>query len=398
MHRNKPFWGNIHIVVISANPVELLRSLNDHGVKLFQPVVGEDLSVSFYIKYSDFKQVVRVIQKRGDRLVNYRRYGILWNMLNVFKRPVLLVGLIIICSLSIFLPGRILFIQVMGNSLVPEDEIISLAEYNGMSFGTPRKQIRSEQVKNLLLSKIPRLEWVGVNTSGCVAKISVKERMIWEDKQERPGISSIIAAQSGIITDITITRGTSVCKVGQAVEKGDLLVSGYNEGGICLYATEAEAEVYGETKRKVCVLYPNKCLCAKDKTGVDKKISVIFGKKRINFYKGSGIYDASCDKMYAQYYIMLPGGWQLPVSIVVEKIINRDFEEQPIAREQATILLEQFADQYLKTQMIAGRIVDKAYELYCQEDTYRIDGTYLCTELIGQTHFEEITDHYGENH
>ena len=36
--------------------------------------------------------------------------------------------------------------------------------------------IRSEKVKNSLLQRIPQLQWAGINTDGCVAVISVREK------------------------------------------------------------------------------------------------------------------------------------------------------------------------------------------------------------------------------
>jgi hypothetical protein len=49
------------------------------------------------------------------------------------------------------------------------------------------------------------------------------------------------------------------------------------------------------------------------------RYSILLGKKRINFYKGSGIYDGSCVKMVSQYHLTLPGDYVLPVTVVKEE-------------------------------------------------------------------------------
>ena len=89
-------------------------------------------------------------------------------------RPVLLAGLGILFLLAMYLPSRVLFIRVEGNMQIPDRQILAAAEECGIRFGASRREVRSEKVKNALLSSVPQLQWAGVNTAGCVATISVR--------------------------------------------------------------------------------------------------------------------------------------------------------------------------------------------------------------------------------
>ena len=129
------------------------------------------------------------------------------------------------------------------------------------------------------------------------------------------------------------------------------------------------------------------------KNTTEKKYSVIIGKKRINFYKGSGISDASCDKMYSESYVTLPGGFKLPIIIVTETVTYYENDEVTLSKPS----LSQFASRYLTQQMVAGT-VDYRWEIDASDDQlYTLEGKYACTEMIGQVRSEEIIKPYEQH-
>ena len=79
-------------------------------------------------------------------------------------------------------------------------------------------------MKNALLQQIPTLQWAGINTDGCVATISVREKTVQMQQDVRYPVISIVAVRDGYITQMTVTAGSAGCKVGQSVEKGQVLI------------------------------------------------------------------------------------------------------------------------------------------------------------------------------
>ena len=121
-----------------------------------------------------------------------------------------------------------------------------------------------------------------------------------------------------------------------------------------------------------------------------QKFSIIFGKKRINFYSGSGILDSSCVKMYDKRYVTLPGGLQLPVVIVTETWITCQEQSVPLVAEQESQALSQLSRRYLKEQMVAGTILSNEEEITVAEGLICLTGEYGCIEMIGREQNEEI--------
>jgi similar to stage IV sporulation protein len=295
----------------------------------------------------------------------------------------------------LYLPTRVLFVKVEGNINIPDRLIISEAEQCGIGFGASRRHVRSEKMKNALLSAIPQLQWAGVNTTGCVAIISVKERSETDQVKQDYGVNSIIAARDGVIRDIIVTRGNALCKTGQAVKQGQVLVSGYTDCGIFIKAEPAEAEIFAQTLRNLDVVSPHYFAKRTNEMGVTKRYSVRIGKNIINFCKDSGISDAEYVKMYKEKILTLPGGFQLPVALIIEQNVRYDYVQMPAPADDGTAWLTQKADKYLRNQMIAGSILDSNVFVEQLDDVYHLSGNYSCLESIGQVRGEENIQNDG---
>ena len=118
--------------------------------------------------------------------------------------------------------------------------------------------------------------------------------------------------------------------------------------------------------------------------GIEKRYSVIFGKKRINLQNGSGIYDATCGRMYVEYYITLPGGFRLPVSLAVESIVYRTGAVMELSKTAAEQMLASFSQEYISHQMIAGTVLSEISSIQKIGDVWVRDSSFMCSEMIGR--------------
>lgn len=392
MDTMKWMQGYASVSVTSADIAGLLRRINAAGITAYQVRQTGDLTLEFSIRRQDLRSVRKILKKSGGSLRLESRGGLYWMLKGMLRRPIMLCGILALLLLTALLPRRIYFAQVEGNQLVPTSKIVEAAENCGIKFGAVRRSVRSEKMKNALLAAIPELQWAGVNTRGCLAILSVKERTQPEKSESPPKVSSILAGRDGVITELTVKSGTPLCKVGQGVTAGQVLISGYTDCGICIRATQSEGEIYALTKRRLEVITPSETSIIGSATDSSKKITVIFGKKRINFSKGSGISDATCGKMYREYTLTLPGGFTLPVRIGVERWTDYDLQSEVIDEETASVKISQFAEGYLQSQMIAGTVQARQEDMDFYEGCYFSEGSYVCHEMIGITRIEEKID------
>ena len=391
------FSGFIAVQLTDADIPVLLQRLTNAGIPLFRIQQKDSLTVYVWLRRRDFSRLKAIIEKVGAEAAIIQRTGAYWMWRSMIQRPIMVVGIALILLLSWFVPTRVLFISVEGNTAVPTKLILEKAAECGITFGATRREVRSEKMKNSLLSALPELQWTGINTYGCTAVISVKERSQPEEITQNRGVSSIIADRDGIIYSCTVTNGNPLCVKGQAVKAGETLVSGYTDCGIKIQATRAQAEIYAQTMRQLTVQTPLDYTQKGNAYGVTNKYSLILGKKRINFSKDSGISPATCDKMYLQYYCVLPGGFQLPIAVSVERCSYRRVDSVTAASELSQVCAEEFAQDYLAEQMLSGKILGKLESADIGDTVYTLTGRYICLEMIGRERSEEIIRHYGKS-
>jgi len=385
--------GGVQLELTGADIYGTLGVLSEQNIPIHDLAVLNELTVRFVISGNAWNRVKTLCEKRDDSIRVIARMGLRWNLAAVLKRPVLMIGMVLLIVCSWYLPSRVLIVQVEGNSRIPRQQILEAAADCGIRFGASRRLVRSEQMKNSLLGALPQLQWAGINTHGCRAVISVRERPVEEGALEYAGVSSIVASMDGVITECTVTGGNGMCQPGQAVKAGQVLISGYTDCGITIQATRAEGEVTALTRREMTVVTPSEQLL---RTAYQQKktyISLIVGKKRINFYKGSGISGGSCVKMYSKYVLTLPGGFELPLSLVRETVIPTDAKPETIPVPEE--MLYAYARSYLSGKMIAGRILEGVEQIHESDGVCCLVGEYACLESIGIRQEEKIGEYNG---
>ena len=383
--------GVVDVELTCADPAIAMSQIYRSGIPVYNAYREDtDIVMNFQIDRRNYPAIRALADKKGYQLKLKRKLGVYWLFRAMLKRPVLMIGLFLFVLVTMYLPSRVLFVYVEGNDTIPTRLILEKSRQCGIAFGVSRAEVRSEKMKNTLLDAIPQLQWAGINTSGCTAVISVRERAEASNLTENSVVSSIVASRDGIITECTATKGNLLCKPGQAVTEGEILISGYTDCGICIRASKAEGEVFAMTERSLSVISPAIWTQKEEKQAVTKKYALIIGKKRINFYKDSGILDTSCDKMYSESYLTLPGGFRLPVILLTEVYTYR--ESVLMQTEEPT--MSEFAQSYLRQQMVSGMILSMSERIHQREGVFCLEGKYICTEMIGRIRNEEIIKPY----
>lgn len=394
------FWGSIagllELEVTSAEPERTLDSITSAGVIVYSARQESFLTYRIRIRRNDQRKVSEVVDRMGGAWKVKRKIGLYWVVKGLLFRPVLFTGIGILLAASVYLPSRVLFVRVEGNTTVDTREILMAAEYCGIEFGASRREVRSEKVKNNLLEKVPDLQWAGVNTSGCVATISVRERQVPRTDEQEDVVSNLIAARDGYIVSATITQGTSLFQVGQTVRAGQMLVSGYTDCNRVIQAGRAEGEIYAQTQREITVITPSHTLSRIEKNLSGRSVSLLLGKKQIILWKDSGISSTTCGRMYKEYPITLPGGFQLPVAICVDSYFDGKTQVHSVNELDAQSQLMEFAEKYVSSQMIAGQILKRTQEISYQQDICGLSATYVCVEMIGRVQPEQMGDTNGK--
>lgn len=388
------FDNTVQIRMICADIPYAFRRFMADNIAIYEVVSESDLSVVFSVNHRDISKVIKIMHILGADFEVLHQWGIGWVLYQLRCRSLLIACLIVFVIFTVWIPSRIFFIRVQGNQRVSEQSIIQCAESIGLKFGCKRSEIRSETMKNYLIETIPEIDWIGITSSGCVATIEVRENTE-NSKDTESNAGSMVALCDGIVKSVTVMKGNALCKPGQVVQKGEVLISGYEDCGLIIKHNGAKGEIIADTFRFVQMKTPRNLLKKQKCIEVKRMISIRMGKKFINFVKDSGISPAGCDKMYSEKYLTLPGGFELPIGVIQERYSYCETDHVSLPEDSYSWLTDS-AKYYLNTQMMAGEILRENNRTDCIDHTIIFRGEYFCTEQIGKYKFEEIPD-YGKD-
>ena len=392
------FSRYIYVRVLSAEPEKVISKLAVANINLHEVQFFDLLTVAFFIRLNQLPMMELLLNQSGATFTIQRKTGYLWSLFHFSKRAVLFVGITLFAVCAILLPNRIYFVDVTGNVTVPENLILCRAENCGVRFGAKAAEVRSEEVKNQLLSYIPEIQWLGIEIDGVRATIHVTERSVSNGyKVSNQVISSIIAGKDGVISKLIVDSGTPLYSVGQSVKENDVVVSGYTDCGIKMVAKNAKAEVYAYTLYEKNFTMP----VLSSRIGETRQQKTCYklriGKKVINLCNHSGIYSGSCVKMYSEDYWILAGNFQLPISLITIETTQYHTSTSTKPDENAFVWLSDFAQNDLQANMVAGEILNESVQTEMLDEVCVLTGEYSCHEMIGQVKYEEIIERNAED-
>jgi similar to stage IV sporulation protein len=227
--------------------------------------------------------------------------------------PLVLLGILIWSSFYVWQ------IEVSGNETVPTEEIRNALEECGVRIGAFWPAFKSDGIRSHVLVEIPKLKWLSVSVSGSRAVVVVRETTPEIKPFDEKQAVRLVAALPGYIDEMQVCRGFSKFEKGQAALTGDTLADGAVPdalGGVRF--VHARGEVIAETYRELTAELPLTAQVRQPTGRARKRVAVLLGEKRINFYVGSRIYDKNCDTIIKVHKLGVKGLFELPVSFVTE--------------------------------------------------------------------------------
>ena len=376
--------GALRIRITGASPDWALERLAKARIAVRDTTHRDAFTIEAVILKRDGVRAGAAVRSAMCDMEIIEEHGFFHTFRGLFRRPLLLCGLLLAAACAVAVPKFVLFYEVEGNERVPEAVILRELKELGVGFGTYGPKIKPQEIKNQILNRIPELQWITVQQSGMCAKVIVRERPETEPVYDRKTPTNVIAAESGVITSVSCMEGNCLCTVGQAVKKGELLVSAYRDLEFTTQVTAALAEIYAETIRTETSVLP-KTLCCKCPTGRTwRQISLIVGNKRWNIFGKSGFSAANCDKMTMYHPLRLPGGYFFPVGIAITKVSEYDTTEMELDAAEAERRMQTEDLRSVSAKMIAGQVLDVQGSLRAENGLWRLDSSIRCEEMIAR--------------
>lgn len=209
------------------------------------------------VAVGNYEELRPIARKAGVRLNCRKRHGLPFLLKKISARKGLVAGAVLfVAALHIF-SLYVWSVQVTGNTEIPSEKILAQARDLGLSQGALKSRLDYQELQRRLMIAFPDVSWLSVNTQGCTIEIALEERVKSPETERGEVISNLKASESGQILKMEVTDGVSQVKVGDAVVKGQLLVSGIAEdetGGTRLM--RSAGRVIAETEKSLVAEVP----------------------------------------------------------------------------------------------------------------------------------------------
>ena len=376
MERLSDFLRGYAVVrVVGAEPTRVLDRFVAEGLDFWGAYPEDEFTMILRTRLKQDKRAVEIAEKCACEAEVKTRVGGPVEVKKLRKRPALwvlpalLIALIVASSLFIWR------IDITGNETVSETEILNALEDSGVYIGSFYPAFTSDNIRSMVLVRIPELKWISVSVHGSRAVIDVRERTkIPELLEEDKGVK-LIAGHSGVIEKMEVLQGNPLFKKGQAALEEETLIDGAVPSTMGdVEVLHASGRVFARTWQELTAILPLD-FQAKKYTGEKKtRFALEIGENRINFYSKSRISDKDYDTIIDRQRLGFKGFFELPVVLVKETGLAYERAGLRRTESEAQAALEQLLGEELTARLgKEGSVVSSAFAFDV------VDGFAVCT-------------------
>lgn len=374
-------WAQVRIR--GAAPERFLRALAERGIPFWEAHPPRDYEMTVKIPLRAAKLAAPLAEALGCEGEVLCRRGLPALLGHARHRWVLLGGgfflvLVLVCS-SLF----IWQIDIEGCETLTTGEVRHALSECGVDIGKSWVGMKQDLVRNSMILKLPEIRWMTVSIRGSRAEVVLREARTGPEPVEEKEYAAVVAEKAGLITSVEALRGTAVTAENCTVLPGEALIAGYTTGRYAVQgATRAIGEVWARTWYERTAAAPVEPALSVSTGEKQTKWSLILGKKRINFFKGSSICPVGCDKIIYVYPLAVEDVFVLPLSLEKTRFVAAETESFR-AEELRSELEAQLMEELLSDIGPEGTVEDYTFTALERDGMLYVTLRAECREEIG---------------
>lgn len=343
---------------------QTLANLMRHGIS-----ATTEGDCKIFIRERDYLQNVDYISRQNCKIENNPR-GLLPAIKFALKQRITIFSLLVVIALNLLAPTVIWDVRVSGCETISESYVKDALATSGVSVGTPWRRLNLGQIETAVLDEYSDIGWISIYRRGSVAYVSVREAHLPPANDAETYYSNVVATEDCIITDITVTQGYPVVKVGQVVKQGEVLISGIPPAESGGKPCHAAGQVFGSVDTSISIEIPTVSVERVYGDGRKSGLSIKILNFSVNIFKIYGNSQDECDIIKNNENCRLFGRYDIPVSLVHEYTVpytevQRELDSAELVRQASEkmrqAILERTADGDLVRARTSGDFTDGGY-------------------------------------
>ncbi len=363
-------------------PERVLDAMAERNIPFWRPTAPAELTLTVRVPDRWAERSARLAESMGcaGKILTSQGLPALFRRLR--RRTMLWVWATAVAAVLFVGSAFIWQIGIEGNETISDRVILSALRQCGVDIGTFWPALSQDQVRNSVILQVPGIRWMTVTIRGGHARVIVRESRIppWP-VQEREYVN-IVAKRAGLVEAVSAQRGTALTERGNMVLPGETLIGGYATGrGGVQGPVRAMGGVTARTWYELTCRTPDTVL-EKVYTGRSQsRWTLVIGKIRINFFKGSSICPAGCDKIIKNYPLAVEGLFTLPIAL--ERAVYTAYDTQAVPADRREEMRSVLAD-YLAGRIGGdGEILSARFSDAAAEGALDVTLRAECREQIG---------------
>lgn len=350
--------GYLYVRVTSEKPEKLLNLCAAKGIGIWRVTVRKNI-IYFKIGITSFKRLRKFKRNTPCKIHITKKVGLPFFISKNKSRYGFICGFAIFIAIIYFMSGCVWNICISGNENIKSNEIMDSLNKIGIFEGAKISKINAKEKRNELLLKQKGLSWAAINIEGTKVTVDVTESKVNQEKNNLP--SNLISTEDGIIRKIEVKNGATAVKVGDTVQKGQLLVSGmqeYADGSVDF--VKSVGSIYAEVDYTFSTVQPLK-VTESVKTGEVFKRNVLsfFGLKIPIFLgdvKKPYISDIKNEKFSS-------GKSYLPIKLISKNFLKTREITYELTPERAEARAKKSADEDIEKTLKNSEIISKTQKI-----------------------------------
>lgn len=372
------FRGYVTFKIIGRFPERFINLALKNGIAIFDAVPKDGILTASMI-ISDYRNVRFVARRCSVRLKIIERHGLPFITYKHRYRWGIAVGVAVFLIASLVMQNFVWSVEINGIKTLSETEILASLENAGFKEGKFKGSLDLHKTERQILLEYDEIGWMSINLIGTHAEIEIKEKALPPQKEYSSDYSNIVASADGVILSTDISRGTSEVKIGSAVSRGQLLVSGMYENALGeLHFVDADAKVIASTNHNFTATVDEASCYQKPVKSTDRaEVSILWFEFPVGFSPQVSPF-TSYNETQQVYLYDNP----IPFLINTQRLYSFESVQKVLSEKEAIKILNTELSLYKLFNLKDTLSVADESQITKVKGTYNLKTKLVCTEDI----------------
>lgn len=403
--------GYVKVRVLGDSAERFLNLCSHHEIFIWG-LEPKQNAYELYMTIRGFQKIRPLARKTHTKVRLVKRYGLPFFLYQNRCRQAFAVGLGLFMILLLVYSSFIWDIHFEGNERWTDETLLEFLETKQVTAAMPKRKVDCAQIVKEVRAQYDDIVWVSASIEGSRLRIQIKENEdtfrkdeedVGEDVNttaEAEAPTDLVATEDGVITSMITRRGVPKVHVGDAVKKGDILVSGRVEvlndakEVVDYQYQQSDADIYADTTMEYQDMLP---LQYEEKQYESKKTRTAWyvksGTRTISIGFTKPIKEKRYERYTKEWRIKLGESFYLPLSY--GKIVMRPYTTKMKKYPKTEIqrqLTEKF-NSFLKDLTEKGiQICENDVKIHVDKNSATAKGTLYVNKQITKAVDTEILE------